>query len=402
MSIGKSKKCWMWVAAVVFMVATGGVVGLGRAQSGSSDFRATIHKAAQLLKWGYAADSVPAYKDAIRLSDGKDYAPYWGLAQAYNQLDDTKNVLATCDQMLALAPNDAVRAQCHRLKGLALLKEGLVDKSILAKAEAELRQALDLDSLYTQVHLELGLTLLVDGHAEEGISELKSYVQSDPDSDEAEMVEKLVADPNFKDLAGPLIRSLLIASQASGRGDGGNEDDSQMPPGPADSGDSSKHFRMTQGGPAPEMEFTTIQRQKISTASLRGKVVLLDFWATWCPACRAAIPELDRMFKENDRSKFALISISVDENEEDWRKFIDLKHMDWIQARDSQRKLASQLLVEGGLALPSYFVIDGKGNLHQYYAGWGPGQRRRIQAAVNQWLAELPGGSGATSATKSQ
>jgi thiol-disulfide isomerase/thioredoxin len=360
------------------------------AQSGGSDFRTTMRTAAKLLRWENNKEAISAYKDAIRLSSGKDYAPYWGLAQAYNGLDDTKNVLATCDQMLALAPNDAIRAQCHRLKGLALLKDGMIDKSVLAQAEAEFRQALDLDSLYTEVHMELGLTLLLDGHIEDCVAELKSYIQADPDGEEAELAQKIVDDPNGAKSFSSLIRSAIIVGQANGNSD--KIDDSDAPPGPADSGDSSKYFRMTQGGPAPSMEFTTIQKQKISTASLRGKVVLLDFWATWCPACRAAIPELGRMFSENDKNKFVLISISVDEKEDDWRQFVGVNHMDWIQARDPQELLVHKLLVDGGVALPSYFVIDGKGNLHQYYDGWGPGQRRRIQAAVNQWMAELPGG----------
>jgi len=375
---------------LLFLTAASGFASPGYAQSGGSDYQSVLRTAAQLLRQGNADDAVAAYKNAIRLSGGKEYAPYWGLAQAYNQLDDTNHVLATCDQMLALAPNDATRSLCHHLKGLALAKVGVNDAASLPKAEAEFREALNLDPLYTIVHFDLGVTLLLENRQADGVAELKAYLKELPDGEDSDEAEQLIADPGG-------VRKKTKEEAASAGGTSGGEDDSNAPPGPPDSGDSTKGLRFPPGGPAPPMEFTTSQKQKMTTGSLRGKVILLDFWATWCGPCKEAYPELARIYNENDKSKFALISINEDDNPKAWRDFLDKNNPGWIQAWDQSGRLVRQFFDSEEFPMPSYFVIDGKGNLHQFYDGWGEGQRRRVQSAINQWLAALPGGPGTTS-----
>ena len=73
---------------------------------------------------------------------------------------------------------------------------------------------------------------------------------------------------------------------------------------------------------APEFAFTStsLQGESISLKELSGKVVVLDFWATWCPPCRESLPELKELTKEYPSEKLAVISVSADENESQWKR----------------------------------------------------------------------------------
>lgn len=328
-------------------------------------------------------NAVDEYKHAIQLSSGKDYAPYWGLAQAYNQLNDTKNVLATCDQMLALATNDATRSLCHNLKGLALAKKGADDKAGLAAAEAEFRKTIDLDSSYAVAYFNLGSILLLENRDAEGVAELKAYLKALPDGVDSDEAQALIADPSSA------RKNPLAAPAGTGAAIGSADSDDST--GTADDGDASqvKSLRFT-SGPLPALELTTQKKEKLLTRSLRGKVVLLAFWETKCDLCDQALPDLQRINTENAKNNFVMVSINEDENEKVWRDAVDKSHPAWTQAWD-QHGLALQQLFEGDqVPMPCYFVIDGSGAIRQIYAGWGPRQRGRIESAIKQWLAAAP------------
>ncbi len=387
-----NKKIILSFTLILVLAVVGGMASLGWAQSGVSEYQQTLRKAAQLLREGNTDEALVEYKEAVKLSGGKEYAAYLGLAQAYNALDDTKNVLTACDQMLALAPNDPTRSICHNLKGIALAKKGLNDKASLPLAEAEFREALNLDSLYTVAHFNLGRTLLLENRDAEGVAELRTYLRELPDGEDSDEAEGFIADPSSarKPPAAAGATNAGASGSVSSVMSGASERETESLAGPPDKGDSEKGLRFPPGGPAPPMEFLTDKKQRILTGSLRGKVVLLDFWATWCGPCKEAYPELEKIYNQNDKNKFVLISINEDQNEKTWRDFLEKNHPAWAQAWDRSGRLIEQFFESDKFPMPSYFVIDGKGNLHQFYDGWGDGQRRRVQSAINQWLAELP------------
>jgi thioredoxin-like negative regulator of GroEL len=375
-----------FVSILVLILTCGFVLPkYSHAQSGSAEFQTSMKAAAKLAQSGNFDDAVTEYRHAIQLSGGKDYAPYWGLAQAYNQLNDTKNVLATCDQMLALATNDATRSLCHNLKGLALAKKGVDDKATLAQAEAEFRKTIDLDSSYAVAYFNLGTTLLLENHDAEGVAELKAYLKALPDGVDSDEAEALIADP------GSARRKPVSAAPSAEDGAAVGSGDSDDSAAPADEGDGAKvkALRFTEG-PLPSMELTTLKKEKLLTRSLRGKVVLLAFWATKCELCDQAFPELQRINSENANKKFVLVSINEDDNEKLWRDSVDKSHPAWTQAWDQHGFAMQQLFAGDQVPMPCYFVIDGNGMMHQFFAGWGSTQRRRIQSAINQWLAALP------------
>jgi len=81
------------------------------------------------------------------------------------------------------------------------------------------------------------------------------------------------------------------------------------------------------GKPAPELEVTDIQGNTVSLADLKGKTVLLDFWASWCPPCVADAPALDKLYRKYGGKGLMILGISVSEQREVVEKFLK-KHPD--------------------------------------------------------------------------
>jgi thiol-disulfide isomerase/thioredoxin len=117
---------------------------------------------------------------------------------------------------------------------------------------------------------------------------------------------------------------------------------------------------------APAFVARDLDGRDISTASLRGKVVLLNFWATWCPPCRAEIPDLIAL-QEKYRDQLQIIGISEDEGgPEVVRRFVDAHHMNYPVVMASP-ELEKQFPGIG--ALPTSFVIDTHARLVQKHVG---------------------------------
>ena len=168
----------------------------GNPQSANPEYQSSLKAASKLMMAGKYDDAVQEFRNAIKLSGGNEYAPYWGLAQTYNQLNDKLNTLETCDRMIALAPTDVIKAQCHNLKGLALMKGGASDQAGLAIAEKEFRAAIQLDPDYSDQHFNLGKTLLFEKKLSEGTQELNVYLKESPDGADSDEAKQLVNDPS--------------------------------------------------------------------------------------------------------------------------------------------------------------------------------------------------------------
>jgi len=132
---------------------------------------------------------------------------------------------------------------------------------------------------------------------------------------------------------------------------------------------------------APEFHFTTLQGEYLSSDQLAGKVVVLDFWATWCRPCRDSVPDLRDLQKKYSRDQMILISISADEDEEKWRDFIAKQKMDWAQFWDHDGAIRQSFAVH---AFPTYIVINEKGVITQHIEGEDPRQSvaYRLKAAL--------------------
>jgi thiol-disulfide isomerase/thioredoxin len=117
---------------------------------------------------------------------------------------------------------------------------------------------------------------------------------------------------------------------------------------------------------APAFEVTTLDGSTFNLDEMGGKVVLLDFWATWCGPCNEALPQIQHLAKEFAGQPFLILSISQDDDGAKWKDFIAKHQMTWLQYRDRNGKLSSLFDVSG---IPHYFTIDSDGVLRSEMMG---------------------------------
>ena len=136
--------------------------------------------------------------------------------------------------------------------------------------------------------------------------------------------------------------------------------------------------------PAPDMELKTLDGEPLRLSDLRGQVVLLNFWATWCVPCRGEIPELNDLQKELSARGFAVLGVTTDDTAALVREFQKDIRQDYRVAL-ADKAAASKYGVVG---LPATFIIDREGRIrHKFF---GPKDRAGFDAVVLPVLEEAP------------
>ena len=112
------------------------------------------------------------------------------------------------------------------------------------------------------------------------------------------------------------------------------------------------------GKPAPDLSLTTLDGKTVTLESLKGKTVLLDFWATWCPPCRVDAPALDKLHQRYGKD-LVILGISMGEDRGTVEGFLKKNPHAFAMALSSENDLPRQYDVE---ALPTYMIVDADGN----------------------------------------
>ena len=280
-----------------------------------------------------------AYRKADKLSHHASADAYLKLSAVDKKLGDFSSALDEAKKAVrAAGDNKTWAAQAHLAHANLLVqmssKPG--DKK-LQEAEADIRQALALNPSQAIAHFNLGYVLLKQARDAEGIAELQTYVSA--------------AGVQPADLA---QAHRMIANPIRAR----------------------EPF-------APDFSFTSNEKQLISNSSLRGKVVLLDFWGTWCPPCRESVPTLRDLQKKYAGKGFALVSVSSDDDEDVWRTFIEAQKMNWSEYIDLSGEVLSAFNVE---SFPTYVVLDKDGVMRFRQSGFAQGTEGELVDAINKAL----------------
>lgn len=140
------------------------------------------------------------------------------------------------------------------------------------------------------------------------------------------------------------------------------------------------------GKPAPVFSLTTVNNQRLDLASLRGKVVVVDFFATWCPPCREAIPHLVDLQRRLGSKGLQVVGLSADDEDEvrTVREFVSARQINYPVAL-----AASSVQDDYGLrAVPVLFVIDKKGVVVDVFRGLGGDMTKRLEELLQKLLAQ--------------
>lgn len=122
-----------------------------------------------------------------------------------------------------------------------------------------------------------------------------------------------------------------------------------------------------------------------SLAQMSGKVVYVDFWASWCVSCLASFPFMDQIQRELGPSGLQVIAVNLDENPADARRFLSTHHPAFPIALGNNSQCARRFGVN---AMPSTFYVDRSGRIRGVHAGFQPGEAAAIRATLKKLLDE--------------
>jgi len=120
----------------------------------------------------------------------------------------------------------------------------------------------------------------------------------------------------------------------------------------------------TGGSPTKlDFKFAAVDGRDVDLAKLKGKVVLVDFWATWCPECVGEVPHVVETYKKFHHRGFEIVGISLDEDKDALTTFTKSHGMDWPQYFDGKGWDSSIGTKYGIRSLPAMWLIDKEGNV---------------------------------------
>jgi thiol-disulfide isomerase/thioredoxin len=132
---------------------------------------------------------------------------------------------------------------------------------------------------------------------------------------------------------------------------------------------------------APDFQLQDINGKTVRLADFKGKVVFIDFWATWCPPCRESIPAIKKLHKDfSVNPNIVILGLNLGEKKSVVEKFVEKNEMNYsiVYCDD---KTANDYAVRG---IPLFVIVDKNGNIAQRYTGYVGGLEKEWNKVINE------------------
>ena len=317
------KFAWMAMALISLMAW---VPAQEKTNEGPSNEKAqkTYKEAFDLLHQRRTLEALEAFKKADKQDDGHCRGCQKKIMQYGSQLRDWKAAEGAATEMVGEAQELKEIALAHYELGSLLVNEGMDRRKdeCFSRAHEELTKALATAPKFPAAVFEDGRALAHLKQDEAAKAQFQHFVEMKPeDSPERQRALLYISEPG-------LARALM----------------------------------------APPFAVTTLDGKRVSLDDLQGKVVLIDFWATWCGPCREALPHVREIAKKFDGQPLIVLSVSVDTDETKWKEFVAKNEMIWPQYFD--RGFTGPIAKSFGVqAIPHTFTIDADGVLQDEHIG---------------------------------
>lgn len=140
------------------------------------------------------------------------------------------------------------------------------------------------------------------------------------------------------------------------------------------------------GQPAPEFTLPSLQKNEPTALKAHlGKVVYLDFWASWCAPCRTSFPLLNKLHEKLKAKGFEVVAINVDEDKTKAEKFLQEIPVGFTVLHDSKGEWADKYVVE---SMPTSFIIDKKGVVQKIHHGFTATDIDELEQKITELLAK--------------
>lgn len=268
--------------------------------------------------------AIDDYRKANRLEGGRCSECILHAERLAMQIGAFKDAIKTAREGLQFAVDDNERAAMNFMMGNALLEDGIRNKKTASFPEARdaLKAALEKNPKLVQAHYLLGQSLAYLKDDVQARAEFQAFLDQDRKN------------PRLHPRAERFV----------------------------------EHIELARAAMAPPFAVTTLDGQRISMDGLAGKVVLIDFWATWCAPCRDSLPRIRRIAEKFQGQPLVVLSVSLDGDEAKWKDFVEKNKMTWAQYRDGGfgGRMAHWFSVT---AIPATFSIDADGVLQDQHVG---------------------------------
>ncbi|MBI5496716.1 MAG: TlpA family protein disulfide reductase [Deltaproteobacteria bacterium] len=140
-------------------------------------------------------------------------------------------------------------------------------------------------------------------------------------------------------------------------------------------------------GPSAVLDATDEAGQRVDDARVRGKVVLVDFWASWCQPCQHSIPFYRRMYERFRTKGLVVVGVNVDDGREEMVNYLQMHPLPFAIVWDAEKALSGRF---GVMQLPTSFLFDRRGRLRKTRTGFDPEELRAVEDEIRLLLSESP------------